>query len=146
MTKPKQRMRKLEAISDIDREIGLLKEIKDIQDELRMIMRIFNDQDIVRTEFTDIMERYCQGVEPRIPQSPTTPGPMQEPKVLIGAKSKSHKVRPMTITKDGGFAEGGHQEWFSEPCSNIRDFGKLLDDAAAVHDAVWKRFEHVIQR
>ena len=133
-------MSKLEAISNIDQEIGLLEEIKDIQDELRMIMRILNDQAVVRTGFTDLIEDYRQNIEPQRPQSPTIPPPVQEPMVSNEARPKCLTVRSKAMTEDGGFAERSHRKRLPELYSNIRDFRKLLEDAGAVHDAVWHGF------
>ena len=144
LAKANARMTKLEAISNIDPEIKLLREIKDIQDELRMIMRIFNDQAVVRTEFTDLMEDYRQNFESQKPQAPTMPAPAQEPQVSIEAQPNCLTVRSRTMTEDGGVAEGGHQKRLPEPYSNIRDFRKLLEDAGAVHNAVWDTSSSVL--
>lgn len=99
-------MSQLEAISNIDSEIGLLEEVRDIQDELRMILRILDDQAIVRTGFTELMDEHRQGVEPQTTQSLVMHRSMPEPNVLFGAKSNCLTVRPMTTTEDGGVVEG----------------------------------------
>ena len=53
----KNMMRRMKPISNIDNEIELLKEIKDIRDEIRMIIKILKDQAMGLAEMDYLLKK-----------------------------------------------------------------------------------------
>ena len=125
---PKQKAANLEAISDIDEEIGSLKEIKDIRDELRMILRILKDQAMVLSMMTGVIEGNLQDVETRLRIPPS----LYETSNLL----RNLAAQPMQGQKRTGSVKMNHQMNHLEIDANIRGFQKMLDDADAVQDSV----------
>ena len=62
--------RKLNHLFRINEEVQLLEETKDIRDELRMILRVLNDQAMVMTDLVTVLESSEQQAESRLAQSP----------------------------------------------------------------------------
>ena len=111
----KQQEIELSTISDIDKETQSLKEINDIRDELRMILRIFRDQAMVLSMMNAAIESNCSDVE------------IQKQHYQIAKDPK--KIQNLT---------GIPQIRCLEIDANIREWQKMLDDADAVQNSVWR--------
>ena len=75
LERSKKKDEKLQAISNIEKEIESLKEIKDISDELRMILRILKEQATVLSMMTAVIEGNRQDAETRPQHYLTTEEP-----------------------------------------------------------------------
>jgi hypothetical protein len=124
--------KKLERLFNIVPEVKLLDETKDNVDELRMILRVLNDQALVMTDMNSILQKHNQPQSNNLTQSPQR----------LNAEISPHNI---TTTFTEGSAEGPMR---SETISvayrnrhpiidaNIRDFDRMLSHANANYDAL----------
>lgn len=111
----------LQTLSNVDDEINLLKEIKDIRDELRMIMRILKDQAMALSMMFAVIEGSRQDAGTQRQQS--IPG--EERSIETSKQLRTFKAQKAI-----------HQMHQAEIDAEIREFQKMLDDADAAQDSV----------
>lgn len=128
--------RKMKPISNIDNEIESLKEIKDIRDEIRMIIKILKDQAMVLADMDHLLRNHEKRTQSRRAQSHH---------VFESVKyfHRSHKPTLHSLAsamespqEEVKTVENISQERRSKLDINIREFEKMLRDADAVEDAV----------
>jgi hypothetical protein len=122
----------LERLFNIVPEVKLLDKTKDNVDELRMILRILNDQALVMTDMAFILQKDSQPRSSQLTQSPQK----------LDAEISPHKI---TTTFTEGAAEGPIRSETISVASrnrhpiidaNIRDFDRMLSHANASYDAL----------
>lgn len=133
----KHMTRKMKPISNIDNEIESLKEIKDIRDEIRMIIKILKDQAMGLAEMDHLLKSYDMGTRVRRAQSHQGLEPVKDSHRLHRAMRHSLASATESPQKEVETVENISQERRSKLDINIRDFEKMLRDADAVEDAVW---------
>jgi len=132
LMKTEEGKKQLERLFNIVPEVKLLDETKDNVDELRMILRVLNDQALVMTDMNSILQKHNQAQSSNLTQSPQR----------LDAEISPHNI---TTTFTEGSAEGPMR---SETISvayrnrhpiidaNIRDFERMLSHANANYDAL----------
>lgn len=122
----------LERLFNIVPEVKLLDKTKDNVDELRMILRILNDQALVMTDMAFILQKDSQPRGGQLTQSPQK----------LDAEISPHNI---TTTFTEGAAEGPTRSETISMASrnrhpiidaNIRDFDRMLSHANASYDAL----------
>jgi Mg2+ and Co2+ transporter CorA len=126
--------KRLDKLFDIHNEVKLLDETKDIRDELRMILRVVNDQALVMTDMASVLKPVDGQADMVSPPASPQKGQLDQ--------SSLHMVT-QTVTE--GAAEGPIR---SETISiayknrhpiidaNIRDFDRMLAHANASYEAL----------
>jgi hypothetical protein len=125
--------KQLEKLFNIVPEVRLLEQIKDNVDELRMILRIFNDQALVMTDLASILEQDTQKKHSnQLTQSPQR----------LDSDFSPHNIT--TTFTEGGVDGPIRSETISvayknrHPIidANIRDFDRMLSHANASYEAL----------
>jgi hypothetical protein len=129
---PDDGKKQLQELFDIIPEVKLMEQTKDNVDELKMILRIFNDQALVMTDLASILQKDTQKHSSQLTQSPQR----------IESDFSPHNI---TTTFTEGATDGPVR---SETISvayknrhpiidaNIRDFDRMLSHANASYEAL----------
>jgi Mg2+ and Co2+ transporter CorA len=145
-TEKSEAQRRLDNLFQINEEVQLLEETKDIRDELRMILRVLGDQALVMTDMVTVLESSEQQVESRSAQSPRAGfrrGFRQAIRNFVHPEQHSpHQV--ITTSTDGDVEAPtrsevvtvGDKERHPIVEANIRDFSRMLSHANASYEAL----------
>ena len=125
---------------DIGEEIELLKEIKDIRDEIRIILKVLDEQSTVFHEMITISQSLAQQHETQSPQSlhgPTSRWSLTElPSACQSPTQSDVQEIPVRTTSLTESAPAAYLRRRQAVDANVRDFKRMLDQADAVYDAV----------
>lgn len=134
----------LDAIYEIREEIKLMRETKDIRDELRIILRILNDQAMVLTDMATIIESTgeARGLRSPLSRRGTLSRGFQKAVRAFVPPEPHHQV--VTTSTDGDVRAPtradvltvGEKDQHVFVTANIRDFNRMLSHANATYEAL----------
>ena len=138
--------RRLDSLFQINLEVKLLEETKDIRDELRMILRVLNDQALVWTDMLTVLESTEEQMESRAAQSPHggfRRGFREAFRKFVHPDQHSpHQVITTFIDGDveaptrSEVVTAGDKERHPIVEANIRDFTRMLTHTNASYEAL----------